>query len=81
MKTAMQELLGLIEQMYNNADDLKLELPASILNDIINIITQEGLQKEKEQLIEFADRYANDVMGGCILRAKEYYNKHYIQNK
>lgn len=52
MKTAMQEVLDLVEQMFNNADALKLELPASLLNDVINIITQEGIPKEKEQIID-----------------------------
>lgn len=63
MKTAMQELLGLVEQMFNNADALKLELPASMLNDIINIITQEGLQKEKEQIINTYEIGSSHGMG------------------
>jgi len=53
MKTAMQEVLNLVKQMFYNADALKLELPASMLNDIINIIIQEGIPKEKEQIIKF----------------------------
>lgn len=32
---------------------------------------------EKEQIIEFADEYADAVMGGCIKRAEEYYNETY----
>jgi hypothetical protein len=53
-QTAMKYVLSLVEQMFNNADALKLELPASLLNDIINIITQEGIQMEKEQIITAA---------------------------
>jgi hypothetical protein len=42
---------------------------------------KEALEKEKEQMFEFADRYVDDVMGGCVLRAYEYFEKHYNQNK
>ena len=47
-KTAMQELLGRIEQMFANSKTQEVE---SAMNDVINIITQEGLEKEKEQVI------------------------------
>jgi len=47
MKTAMQELLGLVEQMFNNAKTIEVE---SAMNDVINIITQQGLKKEEEQI-------------------------------
>jgi len=43
----MQELLGLVEQMFNNAETQEVELA---MNDVINIITQEGMQKEKEHI-------------------------------
>jgi hypothetical protein len=56
MKTAMQELLGLVEQMFNNAKTIEIE---SSMNDVINIITQEGLPKEKEQMIDFAFKYGD----------------------
>jgi hypothetical protein len=52
MKTAMQELLGLVEQMFNNAKTIEIE---SSMNDVINIITQEGLPKEKEQMCDFVE--------------------------
>jgi hypothetical protein len=32
---------------------------------------------EKEQIIQFADEYADAVMGGCINRAEQYYNETY----
>ncbi len=32
---------------------------------------------EKEQIIKFADEYADAVMGGCIKRAEQYYNETY----
>jgi len=38
---------------------------------------QSFLDLEKEQIIQFADRYADDVMGGCNLRAEQYYNETY----
>ena len=38
---------------------------------------QQAKQMEKEQKIEFADEYADAVMGGCINRAEQYYNETY----
>jgi hypothetical protein len=35
------------------------------------------IQMEKEQIIQFADEYADAVMGGCINRAEQYYNETY----
>jgi hypothetical protein len=64
MKTAMQELIELI---VNNKTRL----------DIIEKNQQMWLEKEKEQMFEFADTYVDDVMGGCVLRANEYFEKHY----
>jgi hypothetical protein len=67
MKTPMQELLGLVEQMFNNAKTIEVE---SAMNDVINIITQEGLPKEKKQIIKaynsaipfhFGEQYYNET--------------------
>lgn len=44
----MQELLVLVEQIFSNAKTQEVE---SAVNDIINIITQEGILKEKEQMV------------------------------
>jgi len=38
---------------------------------------EKAKQMEKEQIIQFADEYADAVMGGCINRAEEYYNETY----
>ena len=38
-------------------------------------IKLQAKQMEKEQIIQFADEYADAVMGGCINRAKQYYNE------
>lgn len=46
------------------------------LNHII-ILLEQAKQMEKEQIIQFADEYADAVMGGCINRAEEYYNETY----
>ena len=63
----MQEVLYLVEQMFTNAKTQEVE---SAMNDVINIITQEGLQKEKEQIIDFAD--------GCVQHiSREDIEKHY----
>lgn len=87
MKTAMQEVLNLVEQMFNNADALKLELPASLLNDIINIITQEGIPKEKEQIIQAYQvgginnydsiKFPNLTPEYFEICGEEYFVKHY----
>ena len=46
-QTAMQYVLSLVEQMYSKASTPEVE---SAMNDIINIITQEGLSMEQNQL-------------------------------
>ena len=74
MKTAMQELLGLVEQMFTNAKTKEVELA---MNDVINIITQVGIEKEKEQI---CNAYT-DGLEGPYLGAEEYYNQIYNQNK
>jgi hypothetical protein len=80
MKTAMQEVLSLVEQMYKDAKSIMVE---SAMNDVINIITQEGLPKEKEQII---NAYNQADLEGYFQKtypkyAEEYYNKTYNQNK
>ncbi len=69
--TAMQEFFIVLKQ-FNK--------------ELYNVMYEEGildtaLEKEKEQMCDFADRYVDDVMGGCVLRANEYFEKHYNQNK
>jgi hypothetical protein len=76
MKTAMQEVLNLVEQMFYTADALKLESQASMLNDIINIITQEGIPKEKEQIIK-AHNEGIWIEGKAFDDGEEYYNQTY----
>ena len=88
MKTAMQDLLALVEQMFANAKTIEVE---SAMNDVINIITQESLEKEKEQIIEAycdgAKCGANGTKGqhefGWVSRhtRNKYYNEKYNQNK
>ena len=73
----MQDVLSLVEQMYNNANALKLELVESVLNDVINIICQEGIPKEKDHI---CDAYV-EGLEGLYMGAEEYYEKTYNQNK
>jgi hypothetical protein len=40
-------------------------------------LIEQAKEMEREQKIEFADRYVDDVMGGCNLRAEQYYNETY----
>lgn len=46
-------------------------------NNLIHYMIPYLLEKEKEDKIAFADKYADDVMGGCLLRAREYYEQSY----
>jgi hypothetical protein len=81
MNTAMQQVLSLVEQMYKDAKSIMVE---SAMNDVINIITQEGLPKEKEQIIDFANSFYDDCVteGGSLQQsAEEYYNQTYNQSK
>jgi hypothetical protein len=40
-------------------------------------IFEDALKIEIEQKTQFADQYADAVMGGCMERAEEYYNETY----
>jgi len=75
MKTAMQDVLGLVEQMFANARTKEVE---SAMNDVINIITQQGLVREKEQIKE---AWYNGGVNGMGLfetnTGEEYYDKNY----
>jgi hypothetical protein len=71
--TAMKEVLGLVEQMFANAKTIEAE---SAMNDVINIITQESLEKEKEQIMmAFNDGKINSVLKKRD--SEEYYNQTY----
>jgi hypothetical protein len=49
--------------MFNNAKTIEIE---SSMNDVINIITQEGLPKEKEQMCQFANAWDKELSDGVI---------------
>jgi len=68
----MQSVLALVEQMYNNAKTPEVE---SAMNDVINIITQEGLEKEKQQIIKAYNSAIPFKFG------EEYYNQKYNDAK
>lgn len=83
MKTAMQELLALVEQMFANAKTIEVE---SAMNDVINIITQEGLIKEKEQIKKanldgYVEGCKHFSFGTDPIPSEDYYNQKYNQNK
>lgn len=71
MKTAMQEVLYLVEQMFANAKTQEVE---SAINDVINIITQEGILKEKEQIMIAFE--VGDIQSH-IQNPEDYYNQTY----
>ena len=78
MKTAMQELLGLVEQMFNNAKTIEIE---SSMNDVINIITQEGLPKEKEQIMDAWEKGASPEPIDTTISGYEYYYETFDTNE
>ena len=69
----MQEVLYLVEQMFANAKTQEVEFA---INDVINIITQEGILKEKEQIME-AWYNGFDELRPFVDHSEEYYNKTY----
>jgi hypothetical protein len=77
MKTAMQDL----------EEKLKDNLKQIILNadyELMEKLFSEALEKEKEQIIDFANCFYDDcVMEGGSLQqsAEEYYNQTFNQNK
>ncbi len=63
--TAVEWLVNELENHYVNID-------------LKNIVAyNQAKQMEREQIIEFADEYADAVMGACINRAEEYYKETY----
>lgn len=46
------------------------------IQEIQNIVMKE----EREKMVQFADEYADAVMGGCNMRAKEYLDD-FIKNQ
>ena len=69
MKTAMQELLENLQKQFDEQ------------THPIRIDGTYFLEKEKEQMFEFANNYVDYVMGGTKYSAEEYYNDKYKQNK
>ena len=72
MKTAMQEL---IEKLANKSGDSFYALAFYHDNDEI---IKEGLEKEKEQIIDAINAWCSD---DNILTPEQYYNQIYNQNK
>lgn len=75
-QTAMQIMLS--ELKYKQFIYEKAGMYESATALVTSIELAERLiQMEKEQTIQFADEYADAVMGGCINRAEKYYNETY----
>ena len=68
MKTAMQKLFDRLENRH---------VPIDTKSHLWQMLKENSLAFERECMAEFADRYADDVMGGCLLRGKEYYDQYY----
>ena len=71
MKTAMQELIELLELNTTNEP----------LPHLIDVIKEVYIQKEKEQIISAAKIILFNSTGQGDEAAEEYYNETYAQNK
>jgi hypothetical protein len=86
MKTAMQELLQILEvKILPCNDDNSYEYNINVARNLINNIKEYWIIKEKEQIV---DAYENGVgdenernLSGQFTNAEEYYNQTYNQNK
>ena len=68
-QTAMQDLIHWLKSGWMDEDIEAVIKKAEIL-----------LEKEKEQIIEFANRYGFDICHYDYDRAEQYYNKTYENN-
>ena len=71
MNTALQELIEHFEDFKKHSPNVKLTL-----DEIINLL-KDNLEKEKEQI---CNAYT-DGLEGPYIRAEQYYNQNYNQNK
>jgi hypothetical protein len=71
MKTPIQELLERVKE-YRDSETSPLVISRlnSICVDIIGM-----LEKEKEVMCEFANDYADQVMGGMLKKLEQYYEE------
>lgn len=80
-QTAMYDFLVHIRKMKNQLmreyQNQRADYYMVRIFDGLELKAHGFLAQEKEQTIEFADEYADAVMGGCIKRAEEYYNETY----
>lgn len=80
MKTPMQRLLSMVEQIYNKAESPHEE---SAINDVINLICQQGIPEEREEIkrAHCHNRCLNDQTYECSINAfdaaEKYYNERY----
>jgi hypothetical protein len=82
-QTALNWLKKKCEDSLNKEPDnpSEREIGYSIaLKHFITLIENEAKAMEKEQMIEFADRYGFDVCAFDYDRAEQYYNETYGQN-
>ena len=64
-----KETLGEVAERYNS-QFLNQEENKFSKEDFIN-----GAKWQQERMYEIMDAYADDVMGGCTLRAKEWFEQ------
>jgi hypothetical protein len=67
-------LMGLID----------LEIGKGIATDKVkelHYLFDQAKEMEKQQITDFANDYADAVMGGCVKRAEQYYEQKYGGNK
>lgn len=71
----MEKKLTAVEWLKSVTLDSKKPIYQSDLEKLF----EQAKQMEREQMIDFADAYANDVMGGCMKPASDYFTQTYKQ--
>ena len=61
----------LMDKLYDPSYDIKKQIKWF----------EQAKQMEKEQMSNFANEYADAVMGGCMKRAEQYYNETYSKQE
>lgn len=66
-QTAVEKLAEMIS--YTSKDTYNIMVESGFIN--------QAFAMEREQKCDFANEYADAVMGGCVKRAEQYYDQTY----
>jgi hypothetical protein len=70
-QTAVEQLEKTIQSMIEHGADLGEDYPALMVH------IAQAKEMERQQITDFANDYADAVMGGCLKRAEQYYTQTY----